>query len=200
MLMEVKCAAVPAIEIRLVYDDESVKKAVVSTGDLIDVTWYKDGRNRRIQGKVTKVSANGSDPKGWVILVDGSGDYTSETARIVPSTITDIDIIRKYDTQDAVMSPKGGHNIIGLREYHGRIQYTKNGIDWLYPLVDRRDIIFDPDDPHFEGKDCPPRPRPIRPEEGSTGDDGEVDEFDINSPDDSDDPGTPVSEIEDENY
>lgn len=200
MLMEIKCAAVPAIELRLVYDDESVKKAIVSTGDLIDVTWYKDGKNRRIQGKVTKVSANGADPKAWVILVDGSGDFAENTARIVPTTITDIDIIRKYDTQDAVMSPKGCHNIIALRERNGRLQYTKNGIDWLYPLVDRRDVIFDPDDPHFEGKDFPPRPRPIRPEEGSTGDDGDITDDDDDEDDDDINTSDTTSEIEDEVY
>ena len=143
------------------------------------------------------MSANGPDPNGWCILVDGSGDFTSETARIVPTTITDIEIIKKYDTVDAITSPKGSRNIIMMREYHGRIQYTKNGIDWFYPLVDKRDIIFDPDDPHFEGKDCPPRPHCVRPEEGSTGDDGEVEEFDDNPSSGS---STSSSEIEDEVY
>lgn len=178
MLMDIKCSSNPQIEISLKFDNQESKKVTVGKGDLVDVDYNKNGVRRRIEGIVTKVSTNGTESLGWCIIIDGSGDFSSEIARISPINILDIDIIRKAECSMGINSPKDKSGIMSLRVKGGRLQYSQNGYDWFPIIIDRENVIvpgkdgdLDPFRPHPH-----PQPRPIepgiKPDEGGYGDDG----------------------------
>ena len=178
MLMDIQCSSDPQIEIKLTFDNQRSKKVVVGKGDLVDVEYNKNGVRRRIEGIVTKVSTNGTESRGWCIIIDGSGDFSSEIARISPMNILDIDVIRSAESVQGISSPKDKSGIMSLRVKGGRLQYTQNGYDWYPIVIDRENVIV----PGHDGDLDPfrPHPRPespyiepgIKPDEGGWGDDG----------------------------
>lgn len=143
MLMDIKCSAIASIKVNLTFDDGSKKERVVGTGDLISVEYNANGLRKRIEGKVIKVSAIGPDPKAWYIIVDGSDDFESEKAKFAPTSILDLEIIRKADTLDVVQTVIGVGGVPYIRIHKGRLQWSKDGFDWKPINVDRRDIIED---------------------------------------------------------
>lgn len=182
--MGIQCSAEPQITVRLTFDDNSVKTVTVGKGDLVDVEYNKNGVRRRIEGKIVKISTSGTQSVGWCIVIDGSGDFAAQQARITPSTILDIDIISKSECVDGIESPKGKGQIIALKEMGGRLYYTKNGYDWLPVLIDRSNVVMEPGDGPIEPIPFPPHPHPhhhgIKPEEGGSDDgkyepDGSID-------------------------
>ena len=143
MLMNIKCSAMTSIKVNLEFDDNSKKERKISIGDLIDVEFNANGLRKRVEGKVLSISAVGSDPKGWYIIVDGSDDFESKKVRFAPTSILDIEILRKADTVDVVQTPLGMEGVPYLRIIKGRLQYSKDGYRW-YPIkFNRRDIIED---------------------------------------------------------
>ena len=178
MLMDIQCSSEPQIEIRLRFDNQKSKKVIVGKGDLVDVDYNKNGVRRRIEGIVTKISTNGTEARGWCIIIDGSGDFSSEIARISPTNILDIDIIRKANDSVGINSPKGKSEIMSLRVKGSRLQYSQNGYDWFPIVIDRENVIvhgrdgdIDPGRPHPH-PERPPREPGIKPDEGGYGDDG----------------------------
>ncbi len=141
MLMDIKCSVVNSIKVNLTFDDQSTKVAVIGVGDLVDVVYNANGMRKPIQGKVIKVSAAGTDPRAWYIIVDGSGDFESEQVKFSPMAILDITIIRKADTLDVVRTPIGEYSATYLRVVDSRIQWSKDGETWNPVKVDSRDVI-----------------------------------------------------------
>lgn len=143
MLMNIKCSAMTSIKVNLEFDDNSKKERKISIGDLIDVEFNANGLRKRVEGKVLSISAVRSDPKGWYIIVDGSDDFESKKVRFAPTSILDLEILRKADTVDVVQTPLGMEGVPYLRIIKGRLQYSKDGYRW-YPIkFNRRDIIED---------------------------------------------------------
>jgi hypothetical protein len=179
MLMDIKCSADPQIEIRLKFDNQENKSVTVGRNDLVDIEYNKNGVRKRIEGIVTKVSTNGTESLGWCIIVDGSGDFSSEIARISPKNILDIDIIRKAEAVQGINSPKDKSGIMSLRVKGGRLQYSQNGYDWYPVIIDRENVIvpgddkdIDPGRPHHHPKRKDDE-HGIKPDEGGW-DDGEI--------------------------
>jgi hypothetical protein len=139
--MDIKCSAVTSIKVDLTFDDHKTKEAVIGVGDLIYVEYNANGCRKSIEGKVLKVSAVGTDPHGWYIIVDGSDDFDSERARFSPMNILDLAIIRKADTLEDVKTVIGVGSVPYIRIVEGRLQYSKDGYNWHPISVDRRDII-----------------------------------------------------------
>lgn len=143
MLMDIKCAAVTSIAVHLVFDDHSVKDRVVSEGDLVYVEYNANGMRRSVEGNVVKISAVGTDPNGWYIIVDGSDDFNSARAKFSPMSILDLEVLRKAASTDIVHTPVGDESVPFLRIKKGRLQWSKDGYNWHSILMDRRDIIED---------------------------------------------------------
>ena len=141
MLMDIKCSAIASIKVNLTFDDGSTKERVVGTGDLVVVDYNANGLRKHIEGKVIAVSANGSDPNGWYIIVDSSDDFDSHKAKFSPMSILDIEIIRKADTVDVVQTVIGQEGVPYLREIRGQLQYSKDGWHWHPIRISPRDII-----------------------------------------------------------
>ena len=176
MLMDIQCSSVPQIEIRLSFDNGKHKTVIVSQGDLVDILYNKNGMRRRIEGIVTKISTNGTEVYGWCIIVDGSGDFSSEIARISPKNILDIDIIRKADTVNGIDSPRDKTGIMSLKIVKGRLLFSQNGYDWFPVVIDRENVIVHPEDNNLDPRPHPPvPPNPIKPDEGWS--EGELPDF-----------------------
>lgn len=142
MLMNIKCSAVTSVAVHLEFDDGSVKDNVIAVGDIIDVEYNYNGCRRRFQGKVIKISCVGTDPKGWSIIVDGSGDFDSDQARFSPASILDLEVIHKSDTIKVIQTPNDITGIPYLRIVKGRLQYSMDGVNWMFVCVDKRDVLI----------------------------------------------------------
>ena len=142
MLMENKCSAVTSIKVKLTFDDGSIKERVVGVGDIISVLYNGNGLRNKVTGKVLSTSAVGTDPKAWYIIVDGSDDFKSERVRFAPTSILDLEIIRKADQSEFVQTPIGHEGVPYIRIHRGRLQYSMNGYNWRDIVIDRRNVIL----------------------------------------------------------
>ena len=143
MLMNIKCEAVTSVAVHLTFDDGSTKHCLIANGDLVDIEYNGNGLRKRVEGKVLRVSATGSDPKSWYIIVDGSDDFDSNQSRIAVMSILDCEIIRKANTLKIVQTPLGAEGVPYIRVIKGRLQYSKDGQKWSPIHIDNRDIIKD---------------------------------------------------------
>ena len=143
MLMDIKCSPVTSIKVDLKFDDHSTKTCVIGVNDLVDIEYNANGLRKRIEGKVLKVSAVGTDPRAWYIIVDGSDDFDSSRVKFSPMSILNADIIRKADTVEVVQTVVGEGGVPYLRLVHGRLQWSKDSINWYPIIIDSRDIIED---------------------------------------------------------
>lgn len=141
MLMDIKCSMVPSIRVQLKFDDGRTKDQTLGVGDLIDLLYNSNGLRKHIVGKIIQINTNGSDPKGWSIIVDGSDDFDSEVARLSPMSILDVDIIRKNGSTRVVSTPIDDTGIVAIRINRGRLQYTRDGKHWRNIKIDDIDII-----------------------------------------------------------
>ena len=153
------------MKVDLKFDDGSRKERVISNGDIVDIVYNGGGMRKHAQGKVIRISANGTDPNGWYIIVDGSDDFSSDKVRFAPTSILDCEIIRKGDMLDAIQSPLGEQHIPYMRIVKGYLQYSIDGFTWKeFRNCNRRNPEDDIEDvegtvpqhkpPH---KPCPPR-------------------------------------------
>lgn len=140
MLMNIKCTAVTSIAVHLEFDDQTSKDQVIHLNDFIEVEYNRNGCRKLFQGKVIKINAIGSDPKDWSILVDGSGDFESDQARICPMNILDLTVLVKDSDIKCVMTTNDRNSVEFLRVVKGRLQYSHDGIEWHKIIIDRRDI------------------------------------------------------------
>ena len=105
MLMDVKCSAVTSIAVNLTFDDGTTKNSVIGVGDLVSVEYNNNGLRKQVDGKVLKISAIGTDPKAWYIIVDGSDEFECNKARFSPMNILDLEILRKADNSNTIQTP-----------------------------------------------------------------------------------------------
>ena len=143
MLMDIKCAPVTSIRVKLSFDDNSCKDCIIAEGDIINAVYNGNGMRKIVEGKVLKVSAVGTDPKTWYIIVDGSDDFGAAQAKFSPMSILDIEVIRKADTVESVKTVLGEGGVPYLRVVANRLQWSKDGSNWNFFCVDSRDIIED---------------------------------------------------------
>lgn len=130
MLMDIKCGVITSIKVMLRFDDDTVKKRIISENDVVDVEYNNDGLRRRIIGKVSRIYVSSLDPKSWFFIVDGSGDFKSEQARVCPMNILNIEILRKAETVHHITTPNDDKGIEGLRVVDGKLEYTLDGYTW----------------------------------------------------------------------
>ena len=163
MLMDIKCSPVTSIKVELKFDDMSTKVCVLGVGDLVDIVYNANGLRKRIEGKVLKVSAVGTDPRAWYIIVDGSDDFDSDRVKFSPMSILDAEVIRKADTLEFVQTVVGEGGVPFLRIVNGRLQWSKDSVNWFPINVDSRDIIEDQEGtvPVPPNGMCPPPHPPV---------------------------------------
>jgi hypothetical protein len=130
MLLDIKCSVVSSIKVSLTFDDGVKKENVIAVGDLVDIEYNSNGLRKEVYGRVIKISAVGTDPNGWYITVDGSDDFHTVTARFSVMGILDFDIIKKWDTYNAISTPNDCTGIAELKIVDGYLYYTKDGIHW----------------------------------------------------------------------
>lgn len=143
MLMSIKCSTVASLAVDLKFDDNTCKHRVIGTNDLIEVEFNYNGCRKHVEGRVLKINAVGTDPKAWYLIVDGSDAMDSHQYKFAPTSILDIEIIRKADAVRLIETPTDITGIRGLRIIKGRLQYTLDGFNWNNLQVDQDCVIYD---------------------------------------------------------
>lgn len=143
MTIDCKVDVVQSLFVHLLFDDQSTKNRLVSVNDLIDVVWNGNGARKHMIGRVARISAVGSDPHSWYMIVDGADDFKSLKERICPVSILDLEIIRKASDETLVHTVKGDNCCPYIRIVKGRLQYSIDGFNWLPVKINDKDIIED---------------------------------------------------------
>lgn len=157
MLMDIKCSAAISIDLKLTFDDGSIKYRNVAVGDLIDVDFNKNGVRIHTIGKVFKIVAEGSNPEAWAIYLDSSDDFSGTQYRFAPTAILDLEVIMKKDATKYIATTNDYTSICALRVVRGRLQYTQDGINWFPIRFDHSSLIKDEEGtvPEFPGHPHP---------------------------------------------
>lgn len=143
MTLDCKVDVIQSLRIHLLFDDESTKDSIVSVNDLIDVVWNGNGARKHMIGRVAVISANGSDPHSWYMIVDGADDFESRRERFSPTQILDLEVIRHAYDEDLIRTVRGENACPFLRVVKGRLQYSVDGFNWKFIQIDDQDIIED---------------------------------------------------------
>lgn len=143
MLMNINCSAVTSVAVHLKFDDNTCKDRIIAKDDLIEVDFNHNGVRKHVIGKVIKISTATTDPKGWFIIVDGSDDFEANQFRFCPMNILDVEILRRAGENVYIETPRDNTGIYSLRIIKGRLQYSKDGVNWSPVKYDRRDMILD---------------------------------------------------------
>ena len=158
MLMNIQCSTVTSIAVHLEFDNKSKKDVVIGSGDLISVDFNHNGRRTHFEGKVISINAKGTDPKGWSIILDGSGCFDSDQVRFSPMNILDIHVLRKADRTKYVETTDDTSKVPFIRVVKDRLQFSKDGVSWRNIKIDSSNIIKSPvKDDNFiedEGPEC----------------------------------------------
>lgn len=143
MTLDCKVDVIQSLFVHLLFDDQTVKDRIIAKNDLIDVVWNGNGARKHMIGRIARISATGSDPNSWYIIVDGADDFKSMKERFSPLAILDLEVIRRACDEETVRTVKGQGNCPMIRVIKGRLQYSKDGINWKNIKIDDEDVIED---------------------------------------------------------
>ncbi len=148
MLLDIRTSIVSSIKVELTFDDNNKKVREIANGDLVAIEFNKNGKRKRIEGKVVKIGASSTiDPKAWYIVVDGSLDYQGQLERFSPQQILDVDIIRKASNNDYISTPNDSSRVTQIRLYDGFLQLSiDGGYSWITPKNTMRVVYHSADD------------------------------------------------------
>lgn len=93
MIVDLKCSPVTSIHVVATFDDGTKKDRTISIGDMVDIEYDSNGPKKAI-GEVLEISAVGTDPNNWYIIVDGSDQFGTTRVKFNPMQILDIEIIK----------------------------------------------------------------------------------------------------------
>lgn len=97
MLLDIKYDVINSLLIKLRFDDNSVKEARVSIGDVVNCSYNKNGMRKTIEGVVKRIATENNPcncPK-WYMYVDSSKTGFAAVEKIEVDKILDIDVLRK---------------------------------------------------------------------------------------------------------
>lgn len=133
MLLSINYNVINSLAIKLRFDDNSVKEAIVGVGDVVDVAYNKNGARREIEGTVKQIVADTS-PCGkqkWYMYVDASTCGCAALEKILVENILDIDVLRKGAGLLTVHSPANGMKVTDMRISGNYLQVSNDyGKHW----------------------------------------------------------------------
>ena len=139
MLLDNKCTLINQLRFDLLFDDDTRKKILIKTNDLVDCVYHKDRRKCRIVGRVSKIgfgvgSTLGRSDASVYMVIDGSDEYRGRVEHIKPNHVLDLTVLKTNAAEliNPVCSVDNAcQKIILVRENEvGQFQYSKDGIKW----------------------------------------------------------------------
>lgn len=156
MLLKNTCEIIKSLNIKLVFDDESVKNRTIEVGDLVDITFNKDGMRRSIEGTVKKIEDESCPKKThWYIIVDGSTSNIARIEKIYTEKILDVEVTRKANQTSSIGSPMDSTRIVSMRLVGGILQVSQDGIRWTSVVKvpeTESEVIVNPEDQELAAK------------------------------------------------
>ena len=181
MLIKTSYTTELSVSVSLIYDDSTVKTQKISVGDIINVTYNKNGTRKQIEGKVSRIylqdghaghighiaSCNNCTNTGCYIIVDGSEYTSADVARIDVDCILDLEMIQKVESINNITSPAGSTAITQFRLMNNQLQLSTDfGNTWLKVLdLPESEIIVDPDYQSLADKIAALIPSCVRPDD-----------------------------------
>src|SRR5574344_1405628 len=114
-----------SLTVNLIFEDGTVKKNTITEGDLVTVTYNKDGLRTTVEGIVTRLYPSGTVActgicncvceDQWSIVIDGSSYGFGASIRIAEGKILDMTIEKTAYGNEAVTSPVGDYSVTDLR-------------------------------------------------------------------------------------
>lgn len=139
MLLSTQYEVLESLLIKLVFDDERIKRLRVELGDYVSVTYNKDGKRKTIDGYVKRIFLDHRfrehpchHNEHWSMIVDGSLEGESPGARVEVSKIVDIDMLRKKSETGFISTPLNEDRVTDFRLVGNTLQLSQDsGVTWV---------------------------------------------------------------------
>lgn len=155
-LMTISYEIIQSARINMGFDDGTIKKLLVSPGDVVNVIYNYNGVRTDLTGKVTKIVSDKQNScecscSKWIMVIDASAYGGSTVNRVDLAKILDLTIITKAEDYSEITSPTGEYNISNLRLVGNLVQLSvDNGTTWLNmcalpsvdPGLDESDAVY----------------------------------------------------------
>lgn len=139
MLLDSKCTLINQLRFDLLFDDDTRKKILVKTNDLVECIYHKDRKKCRIVGRVSKIGCSFNSTLGRAdtsvyMVIDGSDEFRGRVEHVKPNHVLDLVVLKTNAAEliNPVCSVDNAcQKIILVRENEvGQFQYSKDGIKW----------------------------------------------------------------------
>lgn len=158
MLLSISYDVIESLIIKLVFDNERVKRLKVEIGDYVSVTYNKDGKRRTIEGFVKRIYLDNHfehyneqchHNQHWSMIIDGSMTGNDRIGKVEVSKILDLDVLKKVSESISINSPMNNDRITDFRLVGNTLQLSQdNGENWINVME------LPVEKPSIEGCDC----------------------------------------------
>lgn len=145
MLLDIKYNVINSLIIKLRFDDNSVKEANVSIGDVVNCSYNKNGARRTIEGVVKQIATdtNPCNKAKWYMYVDSSKTGFAAVEKIEVDKILDIDVLRKGMGLMTVHTPGNRQMCTDIRINGNWLQVTPDyGKHW-FNVAELKCTVYD---------------------------------------------------------
>ena len=157
MLLSISYDVIESLVIKLVYDNEKVKRLKVECGDYVSATYNKDSRRKTVEGYVKRIyldnryyDCNHKNHQHWSMIIDDSmSDNPTQIAKIEVSKILDLDVLRKKSETGFISTPNTSDRVTDLRLVGNTLQLSQDNGDTWVSIID-----LPLEQPSIEDCDC----------------------------------------------
>lgn len=145
MLLSIKYDVINSLDIKLAFDDGNTKEEHVSIGDVVDVSYNKNGCKKSMEGIVKQI-VTGQDPckrQTWYMIVDASNYGRAMLEKIEIGKILDLEVIRKGAGLMTVHTPSNRMKVTDIRMNGSFLQMSPDyGKHW-YNVTEIKPTTYD---------------------------------------------------------
>lgn len=136
MLLDMTYEVIHRLELKFVFDDDSVKTQVIDIGDYISLVYNKDGQRTSIDGYVSRIYQDHGYKDclpHWFIILSNNNTLDRTIAKVEVRKILDLDVLTKASESNTILSPADAETrITNLRLKDNVLQLSQDyGSSWV---------------------------------------------------------------------
>ena len=116
MLLDMNYEVINRLELKFIYDDDSVKTQMVDIGDYVSLVYNRDGMRTSIDGYVSRIYQDHGyrdcQPHWFIILSSNNTSTGVALGKIEVRKIIDLDVLTKASESNEVLTPSDAESRI----------------------------------------------------------------------------------------
>lgn len=143
MLLSISYDVLESLLIKLVFENEKVKRVKVEINDYVSITYNKDGKRRTIDGFVRQIYLDNryehykcQHNQHWTLLIADSIDSdANQIAKVEVSKLLDIDVLKRQADSGYISTPLSDNAVTDFRLVGNTLQLSQDhGTTWVKVL------------------------------------------------------------------